>query len=234
MKNQYFGDNRDLFKYDLLSEILTKGRTIRRCTFIPMLTKDDPSGHGSKIDRSKARAGFKNNKLVRFLDKCIEKDDRDIRNIVKYFKGNLGHTEFTVYKAREYFPHGDRRAYFHGIGDKLLHNALIFIDPDNGLEVERPNEKHLLHCEVKELYGRMDADSILMIYQHFPREDHIKYLKRRSDELKKITGDPSMYISDNEIVFFFVAKNAHVKCNLKRILLDYQRYYSGLLARVSS
>ena len=43
MKNQYFGDNRDLFKYDLVHTIIRARHAglPSRFTFIPMLTKDE-------------------------------------------------------------------------------------------------------------------------------------------------------------------------------------------------
>ncbi|MCJ2670040.1 MAG: hypothetical protein LN416_05970, partial [Candidatus Thermoplasmatota archaeon] len=56
MKNQYFGDTRDLFKYDLVLELLL-GTELRRFTFIPMLTRDEESSDGGKTDYGNATAG---------------------------------------------------------------------------------------------------------------------------------------------------------------------------------
>ena len=45
MKNQYFGDRRDLIKYNLLADLagcLPESRVV----FIPMLTPNDDSGEG--------------------------------------------------------------------------------------------------------------------------------------------------------------------------------------------
>jgi len=58
MKNQYFGESRDLFKYDL-------ALTVRKefnlgLSFIPMLTAPDGRTHGNQIDHSHAKAGFNN------------------------------------------------------------------------------------------------------------------------------------------------------------------------------
>ena len=47
MKNQYFGDTRDLFKYDLALHIIEGIWSIRALTFIPMLTPDDGSRRGA-------------------------------------------------------------------------------------------------------------------------------------------------------------------------------------------
>ena len=82
--------------------------------------------------------------------------------------------------------------------------------------------------EVTDLYGRMDKDSILMIYQHFPREDHKEYLCRRSNELEVLTKDLPILLSDNEIMFFLLTKNGELKTQLKRIINGYQRDYPDL------
>jgi hypothetical protein len=84
MTNQFFGDNRDLFKYDLVSEIVSSINSINQFSFIPMLTKDYGS-HGNQINRDKAKAGFKNLKLKNYLDKCILNGKRNILCIKEYF-----------------------------------------------------------------------------------------------------------------------------------------------------
>lgn len=43
MKDQFFADQRDFLKYDLLLEILQKTPSLARLTFVPMLTPDDGS-----------------------------------------------------------------------------------------------------------------------------------------------------------------------------------------------
>lgn len=49
MKNQYFGDNRDLFKYDLVHKIINAryAGLPKRFTFIPMLTENDNTKQGA-------------------------------------------------------------------------------------------------------------------------------------------------------------------------------------------
>lgn len=90
MKNQYFGDNRDLFKYDLILHIIQAG-LVNRFIFIPMLTPDVPSSkstkrEGEQRDRSKAKAGRGNSDLVTFLDKFADRSKRDIKQLRGFFK----------------------------------------------------------------------------------------------------------------------------------------------------
>ena len=87
----------------------------------------------------------------------------------------------------------------------------------------------LLYREVKELYERMNENAILMIYQHFPRarKRHEEYLPDgRSKKLGEIAGDLPLYISDNEIFFLFLTKNAELKERLRDILRDYKDDYN--------
>jgi len=237
MKNQYFGDVRDLFKYDLIQWILTGIHSLQRFTFVPMLTKYDPKKSDRDIqrdfDRAKeyGRPGTNNKKLIGFLKEYggIDKNKRDFTKIENYFRSEG--IEALIYKdgEHEYFQRKARDRYFKNIVGEYLHNPLIFVDPDIGLQVKNSTEKHLLYSEVRDdLYRRMDRDSILMIYQHFPRarRKHKEYLPPgRSNKLKEVTGDLPLYISDNEIFFLFLTRNGKVKNQLKRIISKYKRDY---------
>jgi len=226
MKNQYFGDNRDLFKYDLIWHIMQTG-LINHFTFIPMLTEDDDTEHGENRDRKKAKAGTENKPLVKFLDKYRVKSKRNIKELEGFFKDRI-----TIYGKNKYFSHLQRKEYFKQIEDKLLSKSLVFVDPDTGLQVERSGKEHILYCEVKDLYKRMDKNSILMIYQHYPRmrtEKNIQqYFYERSEKLKNIAGDLPIYIDDNEIRFFFLTKDKSIQDSLGKQISKYKQSYPQL------
>jgi hypothetical protein len=88
MKNQFFGDNRDLFKYDIIYQIVQRIGQIRHFTFIPMLTEDS-GNHGNQIERKQAKAGFNNRELQKDLDKCINSNERNISKIKGINDNNL-------------------------------------------------------------------------------------------------------------------------------------------------
>ena len=233
MKNQYFGDIRDLFKYDIIQRILKGISSLQRFTFIPILTKNVPNhreGNKRNFDRAKknGRPGTKNNELMEFLEKYKEtdEDERDFTEIMNYFKSKGIGT--VIYKGHEYFKRRTRDEYFKNTPEEYLHKSLVFVDPDIGLKIKNATEKHLLYQEVKDLYDRMDKDSILMIYQHFPREEHPKYLRKRSNELKELTENLPIYITDNEIIFFLLTKNDELKSQLETIINRYRRDYPYL------
>jgi len=220
MKNQYFGDNRDLFKYDLIYQIIQAG-LVEHFMFIPMLTQSN------EANRSKARAGRKNEELESFLNECVRQGEekRNIKQLESFFRKHG--INITIYKKDEHFISRTRKEYFKQITDELLPKSLILVDPDVGLkdEDERLTDKHLSYSEVKNLYERMDKSSILMIFQFIPREERNTYFPRISEKLKEKVGDLPIYISDNQIAFFFLATKKSLKDSLCRVITKYQKIY---------
>jgi len=225
MKNQYFGDNKDLFTYDLIWQVMQAG-LVEYFIFIPMLTKPDGTGHGRKMNRSKATGGTQNEELMAFLDECVKNGRRNIKQLENFFAENS--IRMTIYHGEDtYFSHQKRREYFGQIRDELLTKSLVFVDPDIGLEVARSREQHVLYKEVKDLYQRMDNGSILMVYQCFPRKPHMEYLNIRMEELKeKVSGDYPLCIDDDEIIFFFLTKDESLEHSLTHVIQDYAGRYS--------
>ena len=228
MKNKYFGDTRDLFKYDLILKITQEVVSIHRFLFIPMLTSDDDSSDGNKTNYIKAKAGTQNKELMTHLKDCVNRDRRNIMEIEPYFKSN----GVEIYIHEELFIHINRRNYFGKVKIKkeFFSNSLVFVDPDKGLEIQQSKEKHFLYREAKDIYDYMDGNSILMIYQHFPHENHKEYLHKRTNKLENLTGDSPIYISDNNIIFFLLTKSGGVKDQLKGTINKYKRHYPKLIA----
>ncbi len=239
MKKQYLGDIRDLFKYDLTKQILKGVSSLRKFTFIPMLTENESkSRDGDKRNFAKAkekgRPGTNNKKLIGVLKKYEEMDPnkRDFTKIKMYFKSEGIVMLLYEDKGREYFKHSPGDEYFKNIPESLLHKSLVFVDPDIGLQIKNSTKKHLLYREVEYLYDHINKDSILMIYQHFPRfpHKHKEYLPEgRSNTLEKELGDLPIYISDNEIMLFLLTKSDKLKSQLKRIIKRYKRDYPNLI-----
>lgn len=230
MNNQYFGDNRDLFKYDLVLQITGK-RLVNHFTFIPMLTPAkltsiNTKREGEQRDRSKAKAGWKNRDLVEFLNRFNNKNERDIRHLDVWFKKQ----GIKIETFRDYFCNAERVKYFQETTKRLLPKSVICVDPDVGLEFEvgKPKEKHILYSEVTGLYKQMDCSSLLMIFQFIPRKKRETYFPRICRELRQEVGDLPIYISDNQIVFFFLAKDKSLRKSLVDILSAYKDSYPKL------
>lgn len=232
MKNQYFGDKRDLFKYDLMTEIAKGIPAITQVVFIPMLTPDDGTGQGQQVDYD---IGSRNQKLLAFLKECRKEGRRDIREIERYF-GEAG-IRLHIYGADEQFQSDPeaRKRYFATISEAVPSHALVFVDPDTGLEIglkQRPTAQHLLCSEVRQLYDCMDGASVLMLFQYcryvIRRE---KFLQEISEGLTQQTGDQfPLFVSDKKIGFFFLVKGAAIRNQLSKVLIEYRSLYPKLLS----
>lgn len=231
MKNQYFGDIRDLFKYDLIFELLFRS-DLNHFTFIPMLTENELNTHGGKINYTMAKAGTKRELLLRFLEKCVKGNRRDIIELEKLFGSRSfpKKLELEIYEKNSYFSNKTRNVYFSAINLRLLTKSVILVDPDTGLEVKSmkgKENKYVRYDEVKLLYDRMDTCSILLIFQFIPRVKREKYISEISNSLKKnVAGEsPIYFISDNQIVFFVLHKGWKIRKSLEDIIYTYARFY---------
>ena len=232
MNNHCFGDNRDLFKYDLVFQIIKKGLA-SRFIFITMLTPD-PTGNKNarheiaQRNRCKAKAGWNNNDLTAFLDQFQDKNNRDIRKLAGFFKEQ--EIETTIYCGKDkYFSDAGREEYFKQISDQLLRKSVIFVDPDMGLEVNKLTEKHIRYDEIKNLYQRMDQTSILMIFQYIPYVNRENYFLEVSKKLTEKIGDLPIYISDNQVILFFLTKDAAARKTLAEVINEYREIYPNLI-----
>jgi len=230
MKNQYFGDNRDLFKYDLVYQIIQTG-LVDHFTFIPMLTKNDDTGHGGEDDRDKAKAGTENKDLKNFLDKCRREDRRDIKQLGSFFKEKG--VNITIYKKNDndkYFTNQLREEYFDQIEKELLMNSLILVDPDNGLEPEGKTKKeHVKYCEIKTIYKHMGKSSMLMIFQDLARKSPDSYITQTFEKFKNELGaNQPIYIHDGKTLFFFLARDKSLRKSLANTIHHYRNCYPKL------
>ncbi|OGC89408.1 MAG: hypothetical protein A2142_08065 [candidate division Zixibacteria bacterium RBG_16_48_11] len=226
MKNQYFGDNRDLFKYDLVCHLMRNITHLRCFTFIPMLTENDDKGYGKERDRSKARAGTENTELKEFLDKFYDESKRDVTRIKDYF--SIKGIRMRMYKESVTLGSDNRETYFRNIEPGFLTQSLVLVDPDIGLGFNNPDKEHLTYYEARELFEKMDNSSILMIYQHFPRKIHRQCVKDWMREFSKEVVVLPLFISDNRIIFFLIAKDPGLKEKLHESLLKYKERYQKL------
>ncbi len=86
MKNQFFADRRDFFKYDFLLEILEKSGFLRQLTFIPLLTAND-NRIGGKL--TEYEPGNRRPELYQFLRTCLSSEKRNISQLREFFANRV-------------------------------------------------------------------------------------------------------------------------------------------------
>ncbi len=235
MKNQYFADTRDLFKYDLVLEFLAEGG-LSRFTFIPMLTKDEPGYGGGRTDYSKARAGTRRTQLAEFLTQCLRDGRRDIRELERFVEDSplTAGVDPAIYMRNGLFTHQTRGEYFDRIDRSLLERSVILLDPDIGLGVKSMvgrEERYVTYEEVRLLFDRMDERSILIVFQFIPRVSRRPYISRIQAELSRrvARGGAAYWLSDNQIVLYVLAKGRQSGRLAGSVVHNYAERY-GLLS----
>jgi len=221
MQNQHFADRRDFFKCDLLLEVMEKVPGLRQLTWVPMLTPNDGSGAGGLTEYEQ---GQRRKDLYDFLRRCLADGRRDLRELRGYFAGQP--FLYTPYRDGELFTPGGRGRYFQDLPDSALRSALVFFDPDTGLEVPsmRPTaaDRYLRYAELAAVFGRMADDSALLIYQHLPHKPRDLFFLELFGRLQDVLqATPAGSVSDNQIALIAVGRSAGLAGQLRQVLQGY-------------
>lgn len=222
---KYFGDSRDYFKYDLVTLIL-EDMEIDNYVFIPMLTNHRIDNEGNK--RPKMIAG-KSVSLFSFIGDCGSKSlchwEKWLSTYVNNYK--------TVEPVDEtYFEDDTRAKYWVAFTEYLKEKkALIFLDPDTGLESgtnsylrKMGREKYILSHEIDFLHRHLDPSSVLMIYQHLPNNKHAhkEAVSMKLAQLKASNQNALVCgYREDDLVFLFMSKNQELFTRLCNTLTKY-------------
>lgn len=102
----------------------------------------------------------------------------------------------------------ERKEWFEMLSQQAEECEMVFLDPDNGLEVKsRPygrkhSSKYVYWLEVEALWA---AGKSLLIYQHFPREKRDSFVQRRLADLESATPGSRVEAFTTSHVVFLMA-----------------------------
>lgn len=205
MQNRYAGDIGDFGKFLLLK--LLKSKNIKLGINWYLVLKEEQNKDGKKTEYLKnSKYTQADEALASQLSKIVNSENRG----VKLIEDSNVLPEGTIYYSEETKQGKElRENWFKQSLTELKNADLIFLDPDNGMEVKscpskgrKKSIKYVFCDEVKEYYK--NGKSIL-IYQHATREkleEHkngwaerfIKDLKLNKDQLITIKGNSHYYI----------------------------------------
>ena len=227
MKDQYFGNERDYFKYDLMLDLMCC-LGISRFTNIVMLTPNDRSGHGEQTDYG---PGNRRRTLYDFLQMVAKgpKQDRRVVRLQEYFERNYPDIEYIPYRDEDdstrqgsYLTECTRDSYFKGIQASNLQRAVILVDPDIGLCPPygfRKKDKsawvlpdELL--ELKEAMGRSSALVMTQFQRGMSRDRRFDYIKEKVGSFDAIYGQG--------LIFACFTKDPAVRSKLQECLCKYK------------
>jgi len=210
MKNQYFGDINDYRKYGLLRAIFRVADFRTVVTW--MLTPDDGSTDGKFVKYlSEPEKWSKHDpSLYLQLSRIMASEkERKVEHIEKtgLLKNTLFYSQFVPDKAV------DREAWFADLSARSTACDLMFLDPDNGLEVKskpygrKHSSKYLFWHEVESLWN---FGKSLLIYQHFIREKRVNFIQRMLGALKNVSsGSYVEAFSTPHVVFLMALQQEH-------------------------
>jgi hypothetical protein len=208
MKNQYFGDRRDFFKYDLLLDLIGSHGN-RRLTFIPMLTPNDRSGEGQL---TRYECAGRRSLLLESLQTAVKSGERDIR-LLRTIMPAFG-VRLNAHRDAHHFEHESRALYFDSVPDEWLADTVIFFDPDVGLQTgsrgymrQSGLQKYLMYSELAAIWNRASGNSVVVVYQHLQRNasKHTSDIQRRLADFKTHLAANSVWAIRQRDLAFLVA-----------------------------
>jgi len=208
MKHQYFGDINDYRKYGLL-RVLQQETSLRLGVWW-MLTPDDGRTDGKFTSYLAERERWRryDPRLFDELAAAVP-NGRTVHAVAE--RAILADAVF----VDSIVPDGRRaRAEEYRVAlARLSESELVFLDPDNGIEVQsRPpgrkdSSKYVLRDEIADLCSRGKS---LVLYQHFRREERSAFVGRIAADLRASTGSRSVgCFQTSNVAFFVVAQDEH-------------------------
>lgn len=212
MKDQYFGDINDYRKYGLLRALLSNAGG--RLLVAWMLTPDDGGRDGRLRSYLEAPQTWRNYDPELF-DGLADLLRSARQPSVSLIRGSTLLPRSSYYSAVVPDARPERDAWFQGLLCAATGAGLIFLDPDNGIEVpSRPvgrkrSSKYVMWQEVEGLWS---AGYSLLIYQHFRREKRETFPQRLVSELGRRTGAQfTKVFRTPRVLFLMAAQHRHVE-----------------------
>ncbi|MEQ9288801.1 MAG: hypothetical protein RIG77_17905 [Cyclobacteriaceae bacterium] len=232
MNYKYFGNSLDLFKYDMLTELIKKDGA--ELFYIPMVTTpeervNDPKYHKYEI-------GSDNKLLTDFL-KNIHQDEamREISEIHGYFeKVSLPYKTFKPY-GYLHFDDEVRESYLAAALRKYKsrkEKQLVFFDPDVGLDIgisrraRSFRKRYLLEEELLSFFTELKDGDYIGSFQHLGNT--LYKPEKRADDLKEVFGDWILLAgySRIQVGLTFIFSNEHdyndKRDQIKQYLSNYE------------
>jgi hypothetical protein len=109
----------------------------------------------------------------------------------------------------------ERAAWQHGLLEAAGNVDLVFVDPDNGIEVpskpvgRKGSSKYVTWAELEMLWA---AGCSLLIYQHFPRKLRRAFAQQLASELTRRTGAHLVQaFRTPHVLFLLAAQDPHLE-----------------------
>eukprot|EP01022_Parablepharisma_sp_SALTPOND_P033412 TRINITY_DN8867_c0_g2_i1.p2 TRINITY_DN8867_c0_g2~~TRINITY_DN8867_c0_g2_i1.p2 ORF type:complete len:238 (-),score=26.91 TRINITY_DN8867_c0_g2_i1:46-759(-) len=214
MKNQYFGDVNDYRKYGLLRALMAGHAMTLLVAW--MLTPNDGSrdgGQRSYLERPETWARYDRPLFECLVGMGILRPEAQ-RSVSLIERSDLL-PRASYYRKEVPDKREERDAWRDGLIRAAKDVDLVFLDPDNGIEVKskpvgrKGSSKYVTWDEIRELWN---AGNSLLIYQHFPRKKREPYIQCMAQKLRSHTkADFVAAFRTSKVLFLLAAQGRHVK-----------------------
>ena len=233
MKEQYFTDQRDYFKYSILRHLLEQGV---RCTVCWMLTPDDGGQAGQLRDYVEDAANWRNldPDVFDFLRSQVLPGPPEMRSIERA-NSPIAECRFhwDAFPAQE----DQRLAYFDNCIAAARDSQLVYVDPDTGPTPANPPaantvEKYIRWQEIAHIYNHGFSVLIYHSLQRTPAQRAGQVTNTR-DRLQRMLPDAAVHaLRTDDVAFYFAVHGDHnqqVQLAIESIIKDWM---GPLLRRV--
>lgn len=149
--------------------------------------------------------------------------------------------EYFVSRGVEYRPIGDtsdqyysyatREAYFRTIPDSSLQGAVVFFDPDIGLNAGSDSymrrvgiDKYLFHEDLRGLSPRIGDSSVVVVYQHLQR-DRSRFWDDIEDRCLRVCSalgtSGASFVTDRDVAFLVTARDSVIRLAGARTIVEH-------------
>jgi len=186
MKDQYFGDVGDYRKFSILRAFADEGSKVLVCW---MYTLPDGRSDGRFVEYlSKPEWRSYEPDIFDFLHNAVLKEK--VRKLSLIEKSGLldGVSFFSEVLGEKSV---DRKTFFESLHHEAKESDLVFLDPDNGIEVssvktgKKNSERYVYWDELEQLFG---CGKSLLVYQHFGRQERNGFIQKTARTVKEKLG----------------------------------------------
>jgi hypothetical protein len=227
MKDQYFGDIGDYKKFSILRTLSQiGGMKILICW---MQTEDDGRTDGRFTQYLSSPTEWRKYDSLVFdlLAKSILGENKRTLKIIEN-AGLIPDAKFFSFILDDNLSQRD--IYFSSLLDQAQDVDLVFLDPDNGMEVKsvilgkRNSSKYLYWQELENLYKQ---DKSLLIYQHFGRVDRSNFIQVLAHKiLDRTSAQEVSSLQTNHNVYLAIPQTRHKK-DLDESLLEISKRWGS-------
>jgi hypothetical protein len=233
VKEQYFGDVNDYRKYGLLRCIVSSTRL--RLLVAWMRTCADGRTDGNRLAYLQRGDKWSQYDHVLFerLRCWASSGTRSVSQIEE--SDTLPNAEY--YSARVSDCAAERDLWFEKLSERAKRCDIVFLDPDNGLEVEsrrygrKDSSKYVYLPEIKRLWNQGKS---LLVYQHFAREPRSEFIRHKTSALEGCTnGSVVDVFSAKHVIFLMVLQQRDLSYRAA-IVRDVNSRWAGQIDHVGN